>query len=93
MAISVYTSRVILASLGATDYGINNLVAGLSGMFSMVMGTISSASSRYVTVALGSGNRDKLIKTFSTSKLIHLIFAGIMFILLESVGNWFCLTN
>lgn len=89
MAISVYTSRVILASLGATDYGINNLVAGLSGMFSMVMGTISSASSRYVTVALGSGNRDKLIKTFSTSKLIHLIFAGIMFILLESVGNWF----
>lgn len=61
MAISIYTSRVILASLGVTDYGINNLVAGLSGMFSMVMGTISSASSRYVTVALGTGRSESVV--------------------------------
>lgn len=93
MAISIYTSRVILASLGVTDYGINNLVAGLSGMFSMVMGTISSASSRYVTVALGTGDQGNLIKTFSTSKFIHILFAGIMFLLLETVGNWFLFTK
>lgn len=89
MAISIYTSRVILSSLGVTDYGINNLVAGLSGMFSMVMGTISSSSSRFVTVALGTGNKENLIKTFSTSKLIHIIFACVMFLLLETIGNWF----
>lgn len=89
MAISIYTSRVILSSLGVTDYGINNLVAGLSGMFSMIMGTISSASARFVTVALGKNNREELVRVFFTSKLIHIIFAGVMFLLLETVGNWF----
>lgn len=89
MAISIYTSRVILSSLGVTDYGINNLVSGLSGMFSMVMGPIASASARFVTVALGKNDHKELIRTFSTSKLIHIIFAGVMFLLLETVGNWF----
>lgn len=93
MAISIYTSRVILSSLGVTDYGINNLVAGLSGMFSMIMGPIASASARFVTVALGRNDHEELIRTFSTSKLIHIMFAGIMLILLETVGNWFLLNK
>lgn len=88
MAISIYTSRVILSSLGITDYGINNLVAGLSGMFSMVMGPIASASARFVTVALGKKDHKELIRTFATSKLIHIMFAGVMLLLLETVGNW-----
>lgn len=34
MAVSLFTSRVILNTLGVEDYGINNVVGGVVAMFS-----------------------------------------------------------
>lgn len=92
MAVSLYTSRVILQTLGVEDYGIYNVVGGVVGMFSFLNTTMSSATSRFLTYSLGEQNNSKLRDTFSASFWIHIIIAILVFLLCETIGLWF-LTN
>ena len=78
MAISLYTSRLILSILGVEDYGIYNVVAGLAIMFSFITNSLSGASQRYLTFALGKGDEHNLKKVFSTCVQIHFLFAIII---------------
>ena len=58
MLIGFYTSRVILNALGIENYGINNVVGGFVAMFSIVSGTLTATTQRYITVpheAVASG--------------------------------------
>lgn len=55
MFIGLYTSRMILQSLGVENYGINNVIAGLLSMFGIMTSSMSSAISRFITVLLGKG--------------------------------------
>lgn len=68
---TLYTSRVILASLGIVDYGIQNVVAGIITMFSFLNASMSTATQRYLTFTLGTGNQEELKRIFSTSFIIH----------------------
>ena len=52
MLVSLYTVRVVLATLGAEDYGIYNVVAGVVTMFSFLSGSMATASQRYFSFAL-----------------------------------------
>lgn len=72
MAITLYTSRIILKYLGIEDYGIYNVVGGLVSMFSLISGSLSNSVSRFITFELGRGNEQKLRKIFSISVLIHI---------------------
>ena len=56
MLISLYTSRLVLKSLGVTDFGIYNVVGGFVAMFSIISNSISSSISRYITYSLGKGD-------------------------------------
>lgn len=89
MAIGLFTSRVILDALGASDYGIYNVVGGLVTMFSVLTGAMSVATSRFLTFALGVGNKEQLRKTFVTAVNIHLLIAVAMIVIAEVVGIWF----
>ncbi len=89
MLISLYTSRVILNSLGVDDYGVYNVVGGLVTMFSILSGSLSSAISRFLTYELGTGNIDKLKKVFSSSVTIQAGLALIIIIVAETIGLWF----
>ena len=89
MAVSLYTSRVILNALGVEDYGIYNVVGGVVAMFSIISGSLSAAISRFITFELGKGDIDKLKKTFSAAVTIQLLLSLIIVILIESVGVWF----
>lgn len=60
MLVSLYTSRVILNTLGVSDFGINNVVGGVVGMFSVISGSLSSSISRFITFELGHGDINKL---------------------------------
>ena len=42
MGISLYTSRVILASLGVKDFGTYNVIGGFGAMFSLVGSEVPS---------------------------------------------------
>lgn len=89
MGISLYTSRVILQTLGVEDYGIYNVIGGLVSMFGVFNGSMSSATGRYITVALGKGDKAELNKVFSLSLQIHAIIGIITVLLIESAGLWF----
>ena len=93
MLISLYTSRVILRTLGVEDYGIYNVVGGVIAMFSILSRSISSAISRFITFELGREDFDKLKKIFSTSVTIQIGIAIVIFILTESIGVWFLNTH
>lgn len=53
MAISLYTSRVILEVLGINDFGIYNVVGGFVGMFALISATLTSSTQRFITYELG----------------------------------------
>ncbi len=89
MLVSLYTSRVILNALGVEDYGIYNVVGGVVTMFSMLSGSLSAAISRFITFELGTGDREKLKKVFSSSITIQAGIALIIVILAETIGLWF----
>ena len=89
MAISLYTSRVILNALGVEDYGIYNIVGGVVAMFSMLSGSLSAAISRFITFELGKGNKENLAKVFSASVTIQLGICAIVMLLAETIGLWF----
>ncbi len=89
MGIALYTSRVVLATLGVEDYGIYNVVGGIVAMFGFINGSMSSATQRYITFALGKGDKVRLSTIFSTTLQIHTFIAGIIMLLGETVGVWF----
>ena len=89
MAVSLFTSRVILNTLGVEDYGIYNVVGGVVAMFGFINGSMSSATQRYITFALGKGDEKRLQTVFSTTLQIHTLIAAIIVILGETIGLWF----
>lgn len=89
MIVQLYTSRVVLATLGIEDYGIYNVVGGVVAMFGFLNGAMSTATQRYLTYELGKGSQEKLNRVFNTSLQIHAIIALFVFILGETIGLWF----
>lgn len=89
MAVSLYTSRVVLNALGVEDFGLYNVVGGVVAMFSVLSGSLSAAISRFITYELGKGNQENLNKIFSSAVTIQLGLAGIIILLAETIGIWF----
>ena len=89
MVVSIYTSRVILDVLGASDYGIYNVVGGIVTMMAFLNGALGSSSSRFLTYELGRGDQKQLNKTFSAALNLHICVALLVLILGETIGLWF----
>lgn len=91
--ISLYTSRIVLQTLGVEDFGINNVVGGIISFLGFLTSSLAGASSRFITVALGKGNLIELKKIFNNIISIHILFAFIIFVLGETIGLWFVSTK
>lgn len=89
MIVGLYTSRVVLATLGVEDYGIYGVVGSITAMMVFLNSAMSSATSRFLTFELGRGDIEQLGKTFSSAVLAHICIALIIFIVGETVGLWF----
>lgn len=89
MGIGLFTSRVVLNTLGINDYGIYDVVAGVITMFSFFTTSLSTAISRFLTYSLGKNDKTKLSVIFSTSVNIQLAVAVIVVVVAEVLGVWF----
>lgn len=89
IAVSLYTSRVVLQTLGVDDYGIYGIVGGVVAMFSFLNASMSGATSRFITFSLGKRDMKDVNETFSTAVIIHLGIAMAIVVLAETVGLWF----
>lgn len=89
MLIGLYTSRVVLNTLGVSDFGIYNVVGGVVAIFSFIKGSLNGATSRYITIELGKGNDLQLQRIFSISLIIHALFSLLIVLIAETIGLWF----
>lgn len=87
--IALYTSRKVLEVLGLEDFGIQTAVGGVLGMLCMLNGSMSAATSRYLTIELSRNDMQTYNRFFSMSLVIHAILALAIIVAAESVGLWF----
>jgi O-antigen/teichoic acid export membrane protein len=89
MLVQLYTSRVVLNTLGVDDYGIYNVVGGIILLFSFLSQSMVLATQRFLNIEIGKENKDALKLTFSMSITLHIGIALFVVILGEAVGLWF----
>lgn len=89
IVVGLYTSRVVLKTLGVSDYGVYNVVGGIVTTMAFLNSAMSAASQRFISFEMGKGNIKKLNRVFCTSVNIHLFIAAIIFLAAETVGLWF----
>lgn len=89
MAVSLYTSRVVLQVLGVEDFGIYGVVGGIVGLLGFLNASMSGCTSRFLTFELGKGDHKNLSDTFSTAMFVHIAIALIITAITEPAGIWF----
>jgi len=89
IVVSLYTSRVVLQTLGVEDFGIYGVVGGIVMMFNFLNSSMSGATSRFITYALGKGDKKDVSETFSSALLVQCGLALGILLLAETVGLWF----
>ena len=91
--VSLYTSRVILKTLGVSDFGIYNVMGGIIGMLGYVNSLLAGGTSRFLTIGLGKNDMPRLKMIFSTSFTLCVASANLILLLGETVGLWFVNTQ
>ena len=89
LLVNLYTSRIVLNSLGFSDYGIYNVVGGVVTMLQFLNVGMSGASQRFIAYEIGRNDITSLKKTFCTSIITHYVIAITAVIIMESIGVWF----
>lgn len=74
LGVGLYTSRIILQTLGVQDYGVYNVVAGFVSMFSLLTSSLSNAISRFLTFTLGKNDLNELKMVFLPALLFKWYF-------------------
>jgi len=86
--VSLYTTRVILNSLGASDYGVFNVVGGTIALLGFLNSSMASATQRFMSYAEGQGKDEEKARIFNNAVLLHLgiaLLMGVLWLLLEPV--------
>lgn len=89
MAINLYAVRVVLAALGAVDFGIFDVVTGVVLLLSSGISVLSAATQRYFALALADPGSDRFTQVFSTSVQLFTALAVGVFVIGEAIGPWF----
>ena len=93
MAVSLYTSRIVLQVLGVSDYGLYNVIGGILTMFAMFSAALNVGTQRFLTFAMGENDDDKLKRTFSLALGLHVALSIFILLLAETFGLWFLETQ
>lgn len=86
MFVSLYTTRLILNGLGASDFGIYNIVGGAIAMLGFLNAAMAGATQRFMNYTEGAGDPEKKKTIFNVSVAIHGILAVIVGIALAVTG-------
>jgi O-antigen/teichoic acid export membrane protein len=87
--ISLYATRLVLASLGVADFGLFNVVGGIILMLGFLNGSMAAATQRFMSYAQGEGDLEKVKRIFNMSILLHGGIAVLIVIVLEITGYFF----
>ncbi len=83
--LTLISTRIVLQCLGASDFGLYNLIAGVITLMSFLNGALLVSTQRYLSIAIGENDSSKLKLLFNSSMLIHIILAATLTIVLISL--------
>ena len=89
LVVSLYTSRVVLNTLGVEDYGVYNVVAGFVSLFSFLNATLSASIQRFYNYEGVKSGFEGFRSVYIIALIIHSLLALVIFLLLETVGLWY----
>ena len=89
MVVSLYTSRVVLNTLGIEDFGIYNLVGGIVVLFSFINSGMTAATQRFLNFEMGKNSTKAVQRVFSVSMNAHFLIIAVILLLSETLGLWF----
>jgi len=89
MLIGLFTSRVVLKALGVEDYGTYNVTYSIIMMFSLLSNSIGTSIGRFIAYEIGSGDKEKIKRVFSSAIFIQTGLVILLFLLAETVGLWY----
>lgn len=84
--VNIFTTRILLEALGASDYGLYNVVGGAIAMLGFVTSSMSSTTQRFISYAEGEGNFDEIKSIFTNALIVHYGVALFMAVLLTFAG-------
>lgn len=85
IGIALFSTRLILNALGASDFGIFALVGGVIGALSFLNKAMASATQRYLSYNRGKGH-EQMAKVFNTALVLHIIIGLVFATILEIAG-------
>lgn len=87
--VGLFTSRVVLQALGVVDWGIYSLVGGVVSMLQIFTNSLRKAIVRFITYAIGKGDKEDQKKVFATSLTLLAVMSIFLFLIVETAGLWF----
>lgn len=89
LIVSLYTSRVVLNTLGVSDFGVYTVVGGFVSLFGFLNSTLSSSMSRFFNYEGGQRSEEGVREVYTAGFWIHVLLAVVVLILLETFGLWY----
>ena len=86
IVLSLWTVPIILHALGASDYGLYSLVAGVIALLAFLKTAMASSTQRYLSVARGEGDSHKMNAIFNSALMLHLLIGIAIVIILEAIS-------
>lgn len=86
LIISLYTSRIVINTLGISDYGIYNVVGSIVLFFSFLNATLASGMQRFYNYEGTKEGELGHARVYSTGFWIHIFMCAAIFIILEPIG-------
>ena len=86
IGVGLISARLVLNALGETNYGVYMVVAGIIATLDFLTTSMSNSSMRFLATSLGSGDKDRVLKTFNTTVYIHYLMALVVVVILEVGG-------
>lgn len=85
--VSLLSARFVLQALGASDYGLYNVVGGIVNLLNVLNAAMITTTFRYIAFELG--RTGDVNKVFNISFRIHLVLAVFIVVVGLVVGIWY----
>lgn len=87
--LGLYSTRLVVNGLGASDYGLYTIVGGIVIMLTFINSGMHTATFRFVAYEMGKENGGNVNEVFNISIFIHIILSLIVLLLTETIGVYY----
>ncbi len=86
--IGIWTSRIVLHELGASDFGLYAIVGGIIALLNFISTSMLATTYRFIAIEIGKKEGSDPNRIFNTSFIVHVLLA-ILFLILAETGGVF----